>query len=125
MVVKSRPSFEQRGKRIRLPIRVSLVLLASLLGTSAMATDVTATGLIDKIYQYANGTVVVTGLSWQGGANCPGFYIDGTNPNAGKLLAMLLAAKASSMSITVVATQCNGWHALVDHASPSNYITLN
>jgi len=67
----------------------------------ALATTGTATGTIQRIYTYGDGSVLVTGFYFAGATctNNSAFYIQGTHPQFARLMAVILAAKTSGATL--------------------------
>ena len=109
-------------------LKTSLAFVALMLSPCAFSTVGTATGTIQNIYTYGDGRILVIGTGFNysttGCSNSSGFYIPGSHPQAQRLLASLLAAKATGTSLTVTAKTDGCWYPEIT-TDPSTYIIVN
>lgn len=91
----------------------------------ALATTGTATGTIQRIYTYGDGSVLVTGFYFAGATctNNSAFYIQGTHPHLARLMAVILAAKTSGATLAVTAQTNSCWYPQIG-TDGSTYISI-
>lgn len=101
-----------------------LLSLIFMTGHVQAQTDA-VTAQIQSVRTYGDGRVLVTGFTFSGvTCNNGSFWIPGDHPSLARLLATILAAKASGATITVVAkTDCT-WFPEITQDS-STVIILN
>jgi hypothetical protein len=94
-------------------------------GANAFAVTATASGAVTSIYTYGDGSVLVTGINFPTGtcSHNSGVYIEGANPALSRLLATILTAKASGLSISVNAKVDGCWYPTIT-ADSTTYIIL-
>jgi len=91
-------------------IGAALLALGMMYAQGAAADIAGGTGNITWMYVYGDGSVLVGGINLTP-AICSAnnsFFIPGSNPQASRMLATLLAAKAQQLQITVNATATPG-----------------
>ena len=97
-----------------------------MLGAPALAIDVNRQGVVEKVFAYGNGGIVVTGINFST-TSClnNSFVISGGNLNATKLLAAIRVARATGATLVVNANvdNCNGWYPEVTLGN-ANYIRI-
>jgi hypothetical protein len=87
-----------------------LLLSLVLIGGQALAQTGSATGTVQDVRIYGDGRVLVTGFTFSGATcNNGSFWIPGDHPNLARFLSAVLAAKASGVTITVVAKIDCSW----------------
>lgn len=90
---------------------VSFLVLGS---QAASALTGSASSTVKYVYTYGDGRVLVTGTGFTfAGATCMnsgGFWIDGAHPHLQRILALVLTAKASGLTLTVNAKIDNCWY---------------
>ena len=103
-------------KKIGYSIFIPFLLLVNSLSYAATGT---ATGKVGRIYTYNNGQVLFTGFLFTGAScsNNGGFYVPGNHPHINKFISMLLSAKATQSTVTVVAKIDNCWYPEITEGS--------
>lgn len=104
---------------------LALLVAILILSSTALAATGGGSGTIQYVYTYGDGSVLVTGFPFPGAtcSNNNGFYVEASHPNFARLLATILAAKASGQSITVNAKIDNCWYPTIT-SDASTYIIL-
>lgn len=110
-----------RASRITSGWRGVLASALSLVAGTAAAAFGGGSGNVQYIYTYGDGSVLVTGITFTGAgcSNNSGFWIPGTHPHLAKILANVLAAKASGMPLSVSAKIDNCWYPEITNDSAS------
>jgi hypothetical protein len=92
------------------------IALFLLLGSqAASALTGSASSTVQYVYTYGDGRVLVTGPGFTfAGATCQnsggGFWIDGAHPHLQRILALVLTAKTSGLTLIVNAKIDNCWY---------------
>lgn len=105
-------------------LRAVAACLGLALGSAtAFGATGSATGTIQYIYTYGDGTVLVTGLNFSGASctNNGGFVNPGAHPSFARLLRVVLSATAAGTTLTVIAKTDNCWYPEIT-ADPTTYI---
>lgn len=109
----SEPTLAVGSKRIEgIKMRTAVLLVLSMIHAGAVAENAASTGTVQSIYTYGDGTVLVTGFHFSGASciNNGAFFLAGSHPNLPKVLALLISAKTTGATVTVVAKIDNCWY---------------
>lgn len=114
-----------QGVCARSLLSVVAVILLFTASHAARAAEGTATGTIQYMYTYGNGMVLVTGFSFSPASctNNGGFVIYHDHPHFKTILAVLMSAKATGATVSVVAKVDNCWYPEMT-SSPSTYFVV-
>jgi hypothetical protein len=106
-----------------LSIAVCLAISAS---SDARAQTGSAQGTIQYVYTYGNGMVLFVGPYFAQAtcSNKSGFFIAPDHPHFSRLLAVLLAAKASGATVEVVAKIDNCWYPEITSDASTYFVVL-
>ena len=107
-------------------VKVFTILLILLcFSGNAQAATAGATGTVKDIYTYGDGRILVSGFGYPN-SNCNnkyGFWIPGNHPHLQRILSVILSAKATGASLTVVAKIDNCWYPEIT-ADSSTYVIM-
>lgn len=93
-------------------LRISILLCSCFIAAPTMAAIGSSQGTVQQTWTYGNGMMLVGGFNFSGAtcSNNGGFVIPATHPQFSRLMAVILAAKASGAVLTVVAKIDNCWY---------------
>jgi hypothetical protein len=104
---------------------IALILLLGSQAASALTGS--ASGTIQYVYTYGDGRVLITGpgLTFAGStcSHISGFWIDGAHPHLQRILALVLTAKTSGLTLIVNAKIDNCWYPEIVNDT-STYVIL-
>ena len=106
-------------------LTASLILLVLCSSAPALAATGSATGTIQHVFTYGDGSMLFTGFDFPGAScgNNGGFYIPGDHPQMSRLLSVLLTARATGATVHVVATIDNCWYPYLT-SGPDTYVDI-